>query len=98
MPRRTVHYVAQHDEGGSPFTEDHTLAALYIKAETQKRSGKLLGVHTSYYPVQLRRWRDCTVLIDLLGLSQSRFKVNVIPDVSRFKKAAASEVPALMAS
>ena len=82
LPRRTIHYVAQHEDRNNPFTEDHTLAAVYIKAETQRRSSRLLGIHSVYYPIQLRNWGNYTVLLDLLGLNQLKFKVNVIPDVS----------------
>ena len=69
-----------------PFTEGLRLASLYILAESRCGLDILTATAHVYYPLQVRRWNDGVILIDLLGLNQTSFKYNLLPDIEGFEE------------
>jgi len=69
-----------------PFTEGLRLASLYILAESRCGLDSLTATAHVHYPFQVRRWNDGVILIDLLGLNQTSFKYNLLPDVGGFEE------------
>jgi hypothetical protein len=69
-----------------PFTKDLQLASLYILAESRCGLDDLKAIAYIHYPFQVQRWNDGVILIDLLGLNQTSFKYNLLPNVKGFEE------------
>jgi hypothetical protein len=95
LAKLTIPYVSGDTKGGPPFTEDLRLASLYILADSRRGATPLSVKLYAGYPFQLRRFDGGTILIDMLGLNQSRIKYSRIPDTEGFTAALekASEDP-----
>ena len=95
LSRRTIPYVSVEGSRDEPFDEGLQLASLYILADSIRGTSPLSATALLYYPIQIRRWDGGAVLIDMLGLNQTNFKLRRIPDVGGFGKEleSASEDP-----
>jgi len=83
LAKLTIPYVSGGDES-RPFTEDLQLASLYILADARRGAAPVSATVLANYPFQLRRFEGGIILIDLLGLNQTRIKYNQIPAVDIF--------------
>jgi hypothetical protein len=81
-----VPYALDDGTREGPFTEGLRLASLYILAESRCGLDSLMATAHVYYPFQIRRWNDGVILIDLLGLNQTSFKYNLLPDIEGFEE------------
>ena len=86
LAKLTIPYVSGGDKD-QPFTEDLQLASLYVLADARRGSASLTATVPAMYPLQLRRFEGGFIMIDLLGLNQTRIKYNKIPDVEAFTAA-----------
>ena len=95
LSRRTIPYVSVEGSRDEPFDEGLQLASLYILADSIRGKSPLSATALLYYPIQIRRWDGGAVLIDMLGLNQTSFKLRRIPDVEGFGREleSASEDP-----
>ncbi len=95
LVKRTIPYASVDESRDQPFTEDLQLASLYILGDVRRETDPLSAMTLIHYPFQFRRVSRGILLIDMLGLNQTTFKVNVMPDVGGFSKRldAASEDP-----
>ncbi len=84
LAKLTIPYVSGDTKGGPPFTEDLRLASLYILADSRRGATPLSAKLFAGYPFQLRRFDGGTVLIDMLGLNQTRIRYSRIPDTEGF--------------
>lgn len=84
--KRTIPYVSVNGSRDKPFTEDLQLASLYVIAEARRGTELLTSIAHVYYPLQFRRSRRGVLLIDMLGLNQTTFNLNLIPDIEGFTK------------
>ena len=83
LAKLTIPYVSGGDES-RPFTEDLLLASLYILADARRGANPISAAVLANYPFQLRRFEKGIVLIDLLGLNQTRVKYDQPPAVEDF--------------
>jgi hypothetical protein len=83
----TIPYVSGEDSRGQSFSMDLQLASLYILADARRGIAPLSATVLAKYPFQLRRFDGGTLLIDLLGLNQTRIKYNHVPEVEVFIEA-----------
>jgi hypothetical protein len=83
LAKLTIPYVSGGDES-RPFTEDLLLASLYILADARRGAAPISATVLANYPFQLRRFDGGTLLIDLLGLNQTRVKYDQPPAVEDF--------------
>jgi hypothetical protein len=95
LSRRTIPYASVDGSRNEPFDEGLQLASLYILADSIRGTAPLSATAFLYYPIQIRRWDGGAVLIDMLGLNQTSFKLRRIPDVEGFGREleSASEEP-----
>lgn len=84
LAKLTIPYVSGETKGGPPFTEDLRLASLYILADARRGATPLSAKLFARYPFQLRRFDGGTILIDMLGLNQTRIKYSRIPNTDGF--------------
>lgn len=87
LAKLTIPYVSGDDDRGQPFTEDLQFASLYILADARRGGAPILATVRANYPFQLKRFEGGILLIDLLGLNQTKIKYNQIPAVDVFVKA-----------
>jgi len=86
LPRVTIPFLKTDENANRPFTDAQKLASIYIKGETMKGRSSLESFLLAYYPLQLRKWGEGTLLIDLLGVNQVSIKVKQIPDLDLYRR------------
>ena len=84
--RLIVPYILDDDSRDEPFTKDLELASIISLAEARKGTKPLEATIKVRYPLLIKKFEGGSILIDLLGLHQTKLKRNMVPDIKHFVK------------